>query len=172
MPTKTMAVTDKEQQAQKAITKYMWWSAGAGLIPIHYVDLTAVAAVQLKLLAEISKIYSVPFQENLGKAAIAALGGLVVPHAAAYRTVGSLLKQVPVIGVLAGAPAMVLFSAAYAWALGNLFVQHFESGGSLLNFNAEELKEHFRRLFERGWKIAVSLGRGAKGQPPEQPTPA
>lgn len=172
MPTNTRAVIDKESQAQKAITKYMWWSAGAGLIPIHYVDLTAVAAVQLKLLAEISKIYGVPFQENLGKAAIAALGGFVVPHAAAYRTVGSILKHLPVIGVFAGAPAMVLFSAAYAWALGNLFIQHFESGGTLLNFNAEQLTDHFRRLFERGCKIAISLGRGAKGEAPRQPTAA
>ena len=165
-------MTDKEQHAQKAITKYMWWSAGAGLIPIHYVDLTAVASVQLKLLAEISEIYGVPFQRNVGKAAIAALGGFVVPHAAAYRTVGSVLKHVPLVGVLAGAPAMALFSGAYAWALGNLFVQHFESGGTLLTFNAEQLKEHFRRLFAQGCKVVSSIGGRIKGNAPEQPSPA
>jgi uncharacterized protein (DUF697 family) len=165
-------VTDKEQQAQRAITKYMWWSAGAGLIPIHYVDLTAVASVQLKLVGEISEIYGIPFQQNVGKAAIAALGGFVVPHAAAYRTVGSILKHIPVLGVLAGAPAMALFSAAYAWALGNLFIQHFESGGTLLSFNAEPLKEPFRRLFAQGCNVVRSFGRRAKGEAPEQPTPA
>ena len=159
-------MNEREQQAQKALTKYVLWSAGAGLVPIHYLDLTAVAAVQLRLLAEISNIYGVPFRENLGKAAIAALGGFVVPHAAAYRTIGSLLKGIPVIGVLAGAPAMALFSGAYAWALGNLFIQHFESGGTLLSFNAEGLKNEFREQFQKGRKAVASLGRAKNEEAP------
>lgn len=145
---------EKQQEAQQTVKRYMWFSAGAGLIPIHYLDWAAVSGLQLKMLAEISKIYDVPFQENLGKAAIASLAGFVVPHAAAFGTIGGVLKAVPGLGSIAGAPLMAVFSGAYAWALGNMFIQHFESGGTFLNFNPEQVREHFRAQFEKGRTIA------------------
>lgn len=150
-------MSEKEQKALKTVKNYMWWSMGAGLIPVPWVDLAAVAAVQLKVLAEISKIYGVPFQESRGKAVISSLVGFVLPHAMAFGAVGSLLKAIPVVGVLAGAPAMALFCGAYTWALGNVFIQHFESGGTFLNFKPEEVKEYFKTQFEEGRKMAATM---------------
>jgi uncharacterized protein (DUF697 family) len=75
----------------------------------------------------------------------------------AYGAVGSLLKVIPVVGALAGAPAMALFCGAYTWALGNVFIQHFESGGTFLNFNPDEVKEHFKAQFEEGRKMAETM---------------
>jgi uncharacterized protein (DUF697 family) len=139
----------------------MFLSAGAGLIPVPWVDLAAVAGVQLKMLAEISSIYEVPFEENRGKAAIAALGGFIVPHAAAWGYLRDWLKAVPIIGPLMGAPAMAVFSGAWAWAVGNLFIQHFESGGTFLNFKAEQVKEYFKAQFELGRKLMTNPGANA-----------
>ena len=68
-------MSEKEQEAHKAIKKYIWWSAGVSMLPWVCVDMYAVGAVQLKMLADISKIYEVPFLKNIGKAAIASLGG-------------------------------------------------------------------------------------------------
>jgi uncharacterized protein (DUF697 family) len=155
-------LSENEQKALKTVKNYMWWSMGAGLIPVPWVDLAAVAGVQLKVLAEISKIYDVPFQENRGKAAISSLVGFVLPHAMAFGAVGSLLKAIPVVGVLAGSPAMALFCGAYTWALGNVFIQHFESGGTFLNFKPEEVKEHFKAQFEEGRKVAATMETGEK----------
>lgn len=135
---------DKQQLAQRAIKRYTWLSAGAGLIPILYVDGAAVAAAQLKMLAEISKIYEVPFQENLGKAAIAASACFILPHAAAW---GALSKAIPGLNIL-GAPLAAAFAGGYSWVLGNMFIQHFESGGTFLNFEPERVREHFRAQFE------------------------
>lgn len=135
---------DKLQLAQQTIKRYAWFSAGAGLIPILYVDGVAVAATQLKMLAEISKIYDVPFQENLGKAAIAASACFIIPHAGAL---GALSKAIPGVNVL-GAPLAAAFAGTYSWVLGNVFIQHFESGGTFLNFNAEQVREHFKAQFE------------------------
>jgi len=140
-------MTENQAKAQKAVKWYMWLSGGAGLIPFSYVDWAAVSGLQLKMLADISKIYGVPFYENVGKAAIGSLAGFVVPHAAAFGTIGCLLKSVPGLNVLAGGPAMAVFSGAYAWALGNIFIQHFESGGTLLTFDPEKVKEHFKSQF-------------------------
>jgi uncharacterized protein (DUF697 family) len=159
-------LSEKEQQTLKTVKNYMWWSMGAGLIPVPWADLAAVAAVQLKMLAEISKIYGVPFQENRGKAAIGSLVGFVLPHAMAFGAVGSLLKAIPVVGVLAGAPAMALFCGAYTWALGNVFIQHFESGGTFLTFDPEKVKEHFQARFEEGRKVAATMGTQEKTEVP------
>jgi uncharacterized protein (DUF697 family) len=150
-------VSENERKALETVKHHMWWSMGAGLIPVPIVDLAAVSGVQLKMLAAISKIYEVKYQENVGKAVIASLGGFMVPHALSYGVVGSLLKAVPVVGALAGAPAMALFSGASAWALGKVFIQHFESGGTFLNFEPEQVREHYRTHFEEGHKSAAAM---------------
>lgn len=154
-------MTEKQKQAQQTIRRYMLFSAGAGLIPIHYLDLAAISGLQLKMLAEISKIYDVPFQENIGKAAIGSLAGFVVPHAAAVGTIGSLIKSFPGLGGVAGAPLTAVFAGAYAWALGNMFIQHFESGGTFLNFNPEQVREYFKAQFEGAKKITPTAGAPA-----------
>jgi len=148
-------MTEKQEKAQKTVKYYMWLSGGAGLIPISYLDWAAVSGLQLKMLSDLSKIYGVPFQENLGKAAIGSLAGFLVPHAAAFGTIGCLLKSIPVLGSLAGAPAMAAFSGAYAWALGNVFIQHFESGGTFLDFDPDKVREHFKAQFGAGPGSAV-----------------
>ena len=143
-------MTEKQEKALKTVKSYMWLSGGAGLIPFAYVDWVAVSGLQLKMLADISKIYDVPFHENLGKAAIGSLAGYIVPAAAAFGPLGFVLKSVPVLGSLAGAPAMAVFAGAYAWALGNVFIQHFESGGTFLDFNPDEVREHYRSQLAGG----------------------
>lgn len=144
---------EKQQQARQTVRRYMWLSAGAGLIPIHYLDWVAVSGVQLKMLADISKIYGIPFQENLGKAAIGSFAGFIVPHATATGMIGSAIKAVPGLGGMAGAPLTAALAGAYAWAMGNIFIQHFESGGTFLNFNPEQVRAYFNAQFESGQKL-------------------
>lgn len=148
---------EQEQQARKIVKNYMWWSMGAGLIPVPFVDLIAVSGVQLKMLAEVSKIYGIEFQETRGKALVASLIGYVVPNTLSFGSVGSLLKAIPLVGQLMGTPSMVLFCGASTYALGKVFVQHFESGGTFLSFDPAKMKEHFKQEFEEGSKLAADL---------------
>src|SRR6476646_1097043 len=108
----------------------MWWSMGAGLVPVPFLDLIAISGVQLKMLAAISKIYDVPFVASRGKSVLAALMGSIVPGSLSCSLAGSAIKAIPGVGALAGAPAMALFSGGAAWALGKVFIQHFESAGT------------------------------------------
>lgn len=150
---------EKHQQAIDVVKRYAWFSAGAGLIPVLYLDGVAVAGVQLKMLAEVSKIYGVPFQENLGKAAVASLACFILPHSAAF---GALSQAVPGLSVV-GAPLAAAFAGVYSWATGNIFIQHFESGGTFLNFDAERFKEYFQSQFDTGRKLAPALDRTMEG---------
>ena len=139
-------MNEQQERAVQVVNRYKWLAAGAGLIPIPYLDGAAVAALQLKMLAEISKIYGVPFQENLGKAAIASMAAFVITHAAAF---GALAKAVPGLSAVA-APAAAAFAWGYTWAVGNLFIQHFESGGTLLDFDPQRFREYFKSQFDIG----------------------
>ena len=150
-------MSEKQQQSLKTVKRYMWWSMGAGLVPFPILDLVAVSGVQLKMLADLSKAYDIPFQKSRVRAAIGSLVGFVVPHAMSYGLVGSLVKAIPWGGVVAVAPTMALFSGACTWALGNVFIQHFESGGTFLNFDADAVKDYFKAQFEEGRNLAAAM---------------
>jgi uncharacterized protein (DUF697 family) len=156
-------VSEKQQQSLKTVKQYMWWSMGAGLVPLPILDLVAVSGVQVKMLADVSKIYDLPFEKSRVRAVIGSLVGFVVPHALSYGLIGSLVKAVPWGGAVAVAPSMALFCGACTWALGNVFIQHFESGGTFLDFDPDAVKEYFRAQFEEGKKIATAAK--AEGQP-------
>lgn len=130
---------------------------GAGLIPVPFVDIVAVSGVQLKMLAELSKVYGIEFQENRGKAIISSLIGYIVPSTLSFGSLGSLLKAVPVVGAFVGGPSMALFCGASTYALGKVFIQHFESGGTFLTLDPAKVKEYFERAFEEGSKVASDL---------------
>jgi uncharacterized protein (DUF697 family) len=150
-------MSQKEAEALKIVKNHMWWSMGAGLIPVPFVDLVAVSGVQVRMLSQISKVYDLDFQESRGKAVIGALLGSVVPSSMSFGVVGSMLKAVPLVGALVGAPSMAVFCGASAWALGKVFITHFEAGGTFLNFNPDQVKEHFRQVFEEGQKVAATM---------------
>ena len=47
-----------------------------------------------------------------------------------------------------GQVVMPGFAAAVTWAMGRIFIQHFETGGTLLDFDADKMREHFQAEFE------------------------
>jgi uncharacterized protein (DUF697 family) len=159
-------VSEKEQTALRTVKRYMWWSMGAGLIPVPFLDLAAVSGVQLKMLADISKIYDFSFQKSRVKAVVGSLIGSAVPGAASYGAFASLCKTLPVVGTVGGTTTMVMLSGASTWALGKVFIQHFESGGTFLDFNPEEVKEYFKAQFEEGRKMASTMGPEKKAPAP------
>lgn len=150
-------MSELQEKAIRKTRNYMWWSMGAGLVPVPFLDFVAVSGVQLKMIADLSKLYGVSFEESRGKAVVGALLGFIVPQSLSCGMVGSLIKVIPGVGALAGAPAMALFAGGASWALGNVFIQHFESGGTLLDFNPDAMKEHFQEKFQEGQRVAANM---------------
>ena len=68
-------MTEKEQIARKLVKRYMCWSAAGALIPIPGPDIAVITGAQLKMLAELSKIYDVPFEKVRVKAIFGSLMG-------------------------------------------------------------------------------------------------
>lgn len=128
----------------------MLWAAGLGAVAIPYFDLTAVSLVNLKMVNGLTKHYEIPFSENLGKNLLAALFSGLSAKSLATGFVGSSLKAIPGLGTVFGLAAMPIFSAALTYAIGTVFVQHFESGGTLLDFDPKKTRGAFREAFEQG----------------------
>src|SRR3974390_3868617 len=124
----------RDQVASKLVDRFAIWSGVAGLVPLPVVDVLAVGGLQLQMLRRLSQIYNVDFSENRGKALIAALAGSMIP-ATSGMGVARALKAVPVLNILAAGFVMPVLSAGATFAIGKAFVQHFESGGTLLDFN-------------------------------------
>lgn len=146
----------KLEQAGKVVKKYMYWSMGAGLIPIPILDMATVSGVQLKMLSEISKIYEVKFSENAGKTIIAALLGGITAGALTRSSLTSFVKSIPIIGFL-GSLSMPIYSGAATWAIGKVFIQHFATGGTFLNFDPQKVKDYFADLYKQGQTVAENI---------------
>jgi uncharacterized protein (DUF697 family) len=148
------------------VKKYMYWSMGAGFIPVPFLDFAAVMAVQLKMLSTLAKHYGVSFSENRGKEIVAALIGAALPGNIAGSALGSALKMIPVAGTIIGGVSVPLLAGATTFAVGKVFTQHFETGGTFLDFDVEKMKSHFQQEFEKGKSEAANVASAASAAPP------
>jgi uncharacterized protein (DUF697 family) len=129
--------------AVKLAERYSVWSGVAGLIPVPFVDLATISAVQLQMLRRISRIYDIPFSENLGKALMASLAGSLIP-ATSVIGAASMAKSMPIVGTTVSTIAMPALSAGATYAIGMAFIQHFASGGTLLDFRPPDYHEFIK----------------------------
>ena len=123
----------RRASAMKLVERFSLWSVAAGLIPVPFVDLAVIGGVQIQMVRRISQIYSVPFSENRGKALVASLAGSMIP-ASSVIGAASIIKGVPVVGTAVSVVAMPALSAGATYMIGMAFIQHFTSGGTLLDF--------------------------------------
>jgi uncharacterized protein (DUF697 family) len=147
-------ITDerRDELASELVNRFSLWSGAAGLIPVPLLDVVAVGGVQLQMLRRLSEIYGVPFAENRGKSIIASLAGSFIPATTATGTAvsfGSLVKGLPGIGTAIGALTMPAFSAAATYVIGKVFIQHFASGGTFLDFNPPDYREFIKAQKEK-----------------------
>ena len=149
----------RSSQASNLIRKHVIAAMGASLVPVPLFDLVALSGVQLKMLHSLAKLYEVPFSKNLGKSSIASLLGGVMPTSTAM-TLASLAKAVPGLGTATGVITVSVLGGATTYALGSVFVQHFESGGTLLDFDAKKMRAYFSNKLEEGKGVAADLKPG------------
>jgi uncharacterized protein (DUF697 family) len=137
----------REEAASQLVDRFSLWSGAAGLIPVPLIDVVAVGGVHLQMLRRLSEIYAVPFTDNRGKSVIASLAGAIISASTATTTAmtfGSLIKGVPGIGSAVGALTMPVYSAGATYVIGRVFMKHFASGGTLLDFNPPDYREFIK----------------------------
>ncbi|MCP4117658.1 MAG: DUF697 domain-containing protein [Desulfobacteraceae bacterium] len=161
--TQTAELTEAErkEKIQSLIRNHMLAAMGIGLIPMPVVDFVALTGVQLDLLNKMSKAYGVTFSEERGKMIISSLVSSVLPLPLTGYAI-SFLKAIPLIGQTIGALTMPMFAGGLTYALGKVFVQHFESGGTFLNFDPDSVKIYFAEQYREGKLNAEKLKKEEK----------
>ena len=163
------ARAERLARAHSLVQNYVLASAGIALVPVPLLDLAGITAVQVKLVHGLAKHYDVPFKENIAKSLVAALlsGASSV---LLVKGLVSLAKAIPVLGTLASG-SIAISGASVTYAVGEVFIRHFESGGTLLDFDPKQVKGLFQRLLKKD-KAATETVQEAVAETPVDSTPA
>ena len=149
---------ERARHAETIIRNHVIWSLGAGFIPVVAADVLAVSALQLDMIRQLCRVYDVNFSETQGKAIVTSLTSSTIARLSAT----SLTKLIPVVGSVIGGVTNSVFAGASTYALGEVFRKHFESGGTILDFDPERLKKMYKEKFEKGKKVAEQLRKQQK----------
>lgn len=137
----------KEVQAEKIIRKYMAGSAGIGLFPLPLVDLVGITALQVKLVHALALLYEIEFSEQRVKALVAGLIGGGGAVTVSPRLTGTL-KLLPFTAPFALFATSAL-GAITTYAVGKVFFLHFETGGTLLDFDPHAMQEYYMNYLSK-----------------------
>lgn len=148
---------EKSAQAAKIVRNHAIGAIAGGVLPVPLLDIAILGGVQLRMLQRLAKHYEVEFHEQRANAIIGSLVGIGSAMGA-----GTLLRLVPGVGkYLLGIGALTLpFASTYA--LGHVFLKHFESGGTFLNFDPERAKKDYEEKLEEGRREAEPSYVGVK----------
>jgi len=148
-------LTDAEilqAKATSTIRKYAAVSAGLGFIPVPGLDVASISSVQYSMIRDLAEYYGVSAGKDQIRVILASLLGGAAPVMVTAAGLGSAVKAVPLVGTIAGMILMPSLAAASTLAIGRVFNQHFASGGTLLSFDAEKMRDHFKAEFEAAKK--------------------
>ncbi len=143
----SLVKTERLDRASELIASATRWSAAASMVPLPYADLVALGAVQGKLIYDICELYEQPYTKELVNGTVSVLLGTLLPVSATRVAIGSFAKLIPGYGSAVGTLSLAVFGSAATYALGRVFVRHFENGGSLINFSVDSIKEDLKREF-------------------------
>jgi len=139
----------RKKAASKLIHRRMLFAAGLGLIPVPVLDAASILGVQVLMVRDIARLYKVPFKKHRTQSFIGSLVG-------SLGTVG-IMKSIPGLGSILGGAATSVTAIAATYAIGKVFVQHFDQGGTLLDFDPEKSRKYFQAAFEKGQSEAGKI---------------
>ncbi|MEM7182495.1 MAG: DUF697 domain-containing protein [Spirochaetota bacterium] len=146
-----------EEKTDTIIYRHMLFAMTAGAIPIPFIDVAAVTAIQLDMIRQLAEEYSIDYNNEMGKSIASSLTGATLARAGA-----SAIKAIPGVGTWLGITAQAILSGASTYALGNIFRNHFSEDGDLFDINVEQMKEKYEEYLEKGKEVAKKLKREAK----------
>ncbi len=152
--------TQTRMQAQSIIKGHMIGAMSVGLIPLPMVDGVVLIDIQWNLICRLADHYGVPIRQAYKAILVSAVAGSLPVLVAGVGS--SLLKLIPGFGQVAGTLALSNFGAAFTYATGTIFMDHFERGGTMLNFRAKTFRDRFRLEFRRGQDTAEHLRPGVQ----------
>ena len=171
----------RRREAYRQVRLHSALSVPGGLVPIPFSDVVLVTALQIRMVARIAALYEVPFSADKGRLAISALllglpQGLSNALVAAVLTARSMSVLALGPGSMLGALTLSVLGATVSFALGQVFIEHFESGGTLLDLDADAASRFAAKLADMRsrmpWQSAAQPDPVEHAAPDIQPRPA
>ncbi len=134
-------------QVANIISSATQWSAATGAIPVPLLDLAALAAVQTRMLMDISEVYGQSFKKESARALVSVSLATLLPGVATGAIFGSSMKLGVGIGTAVGMASMAAFGSAATYAVGKVFARHLSSGGEPGAFSPEAVKNDLKAAF-------------------------
>ena len=160
--TETVIVADAAE-VNKIIRKSVYAAMGIGIIPIPFVNLAAVTTSSIVMIKRLSELYGVEFKEGVARKIVTAVIGAGV-GVLASGPVESVVGAIPLIGLPLAIATKPALNGMTTYALGRMFVTHFEEGGGFVSVNIDAMKDSFSSAYKnsREW-----LGETIKGKEKE-----
>lgn len=155
MRLKTAMQAARLEKSHSTIKSNVIQAIATGLIPVPLLDVVALTNIQFKMLDDLVKLYDIRYTK-IEKSVVNAFLLGVLP-VATVTGLSSVLKMMPGIGSFVGSAGVAVSAGGLTYATGKVFVRHFETGGTLDNFNLEEAKRQFRQEFRQGRQVARDL---------------
>lgn len=152
----------RRRLANTTILNASQWAAAAGFITIPGVNTITISGVQLRMLYSLCKIYKVPFKKEAVLAVVSAALGGSITTSVAFSTTSFGLSKIPYVGSVFSLVTQPILSYATTYALGALFIKHFENNGNLLNFKLDSTQAIFDEQFEKAKSIYKDQLNSAK----------
>lgn len=146
----------KDENAQDIVKKHTLASLGFGLVPIPIVDVTALTLAQSNMLKSLSSYYDIPFNDLDIKLLITTTLGGSLPLLGSMG-VGSVVKVIPGVGSVLGSASLSVLSGGATYAIGQVFISHFASGGTMKDLDSKQVQRLFQRELIEGKKFAQTL---------------
>lgn len=144
----------QNKHSESVIRNHVLWSMGAGaFIPVPFLDSVGVAAIQLDMVRQLARVYNIDFEDAKYKAIVSSILGTFLARAGAK----SLIKLIPIAGSYIGGAAMGILSGASTYTLGELFKNHFENGGTMLDVDIDRMKRQFAEKFEKNKEVVQKI---------------
>lgn len=150
--------------AENLIKDYVIAAVAASIVPVPLFDIAAVVAIELRMIQKLSELYGKPFSDGVGRSVIASLAGGVVGYGAGMAVAVSLTKLIPGVGWMMGMVSLPVLAGASTYAVGRVFVKHYEDGGDIFDLSTEAMSSYYKQQFEKG-KALAAKARSRKQAP-------
>jgi uncharacterized protein (DUF697 family) len=146
------------------VSRHSKIAAAVGLLPGGLLNFVAILAVQVPMVWRIARKFGHNVSKEQVRGLLFSLFTSVIPGIVGQGT-GLAIASLPAVvaGTVVYFVATPILAYALTRAVGNVFIMHFESGGTLLTFDPKAFTEYFVSEFKKA---------GGTLQKADEPAPA
>ena len=127
----------RQAQARAIVARHAAYSAVGGFLPLPVASVAGITTIIIRMVKMLSNLYGVPFERDRARAIIVGLVGGTVPTGFATVATSTLFFVVP-SGALMGLVVSSFTAIACTRSIGQIFIEHFESGATLHDLSIKE----------------------------------